>query len=451
MSDVQNLAPEPPPEPWRQYVCRACGLIYDEALGDPDSGLPPGTRFADIPDDWECPLCGVGKGDFEPYVRPERPQPAETAPRAAPRGRSVVIVGGGLAGWAVAEAIRALDATTPVTLVCGGRADRYSKPELSIALSRGRTPDSLVRETGAEAARRLGVRLLDQTFALGVSPRSRRLRTTRGTLDYSALALAQGSRPAARPELPASLCWSVNDLSAWAGLHGRLASGPQRIAVVGAGLVGCELAEDFARAGHQVTLLHRSATPLSAFLPEAAALRVRESQAALGVRHLACVEVASVTALESGARRVDTRCGQTLTVDHVVAATGLVTDDRLARSAGLAFDDGIVVDPATLQSSAKGVYALGDCASVEGAACRFVEPIARQAEAIAHHILARPHDGYRHSPPVVRLKSAASVELRGAPCAEGEWRVVKDDRHLLHMEQWLAGARAASLRVGAER
>ena len=49
---------------WRQFICRACGLIYDEEMGDPDSGLAPGTRFEDIPEDWECPLCGVTKLDF---------------------------------------------------------------------------------------------------------------------------------------------------------------------------------------------------------------------------------------------------------------------------------------------------------------------------------------------------------------------------------------------------
>ncbi|HEB77596.1 MAG TPA: rubredoxin [Methylothermaceae bacterium] len=53
-------------EEYRKYVCVVCGYIYDEAEGDPDSGLPPGTRFDDIPDDWVCPECGVTKDDFEP-------------------------------------------------------------------------------------------------------------------------------------------------------------------------------------------------------------------------------------------------------------------------------------------------------------------------------------------------------------------------------------------------
>ena len=47
-----------------KYKCEACGSIYDPAVGDPDSGIAPGTAFEDIPDDWTCPICGVGKDMF---------------------------------------------------------------------------------------------------------------------------------------------------------------------------------------------------------------------------------------------------------------------------------------------------------------------------------------------------------------------------------------------------
>ncbi|MEQ1558991.1 MAG: rubredoxin [Methyloglobulus sp.] len=50
---------------YKQYECSVCGHIYDEALGDPDSDIAPGTLWVDIPDDWRCPECGVGKSDFE--------------------------------------------------------------------------------------------------------------------------------------------------------------------------------------------------------------------------------------------------------------------------------------------------------------------------------------------------------------------------------------------------
>lgn len=49
----------------KKYKCTVCGYIYDPVEGDPDSGIAPGTDFEDIPDDWQCPVCGIGKGDFE--------------------------------------------------------------------------------------------------------------------------------------------------------------------------------------------------------------------------------------------------------------------------------------------------------------------------------------------------------------------------------------------------
>lgn len=48
----------------KKYVCNICGWIYDEATGDSDNGIAPGTKFEDLPDDFVCPLCGVGKEDF---------------------------------------------------------------------------------------------------------------------------------------------------------------------------------------------------------------------------------------------------------------------------------------------------------------------------------------------------------------------------------------------------
>jgi rubredoxin len=51
----------------QKYICTVCEYIYDPVLGDPDSGIAPGTAFEDIPDDWECPDCGASKEDFEKY------------------------------------------------------------------------------------------------------------------------------------------------------------------------------------------------------------------------------------------------------------------------------------------------------------------------------------------------------------------------------------------------
>ena len=49
----------------KKYICTACEWVYDPAVGDPDGGIAPGTPFEDIPDDWVCPVCGLGKDAFE--------------------------------------------------------------------------------------------------------------------------------------------------------------------------------------------------------------------------------------------------------------------------------------------------------------------------------------------------------------------------------------------------
>ncbi|QFZ92585.2 rubredoxin [Synechococcus elongatus] len=60
---------------FKRYLCLGCGFLYDEQLGLPEYGIPPGTRWADIPDDWVCPDCGTPKSNFElvemPYADDE--------------------------------------------------------------------------------------------------------------------------------------------------------------------------------------------------------------------------------------------------------------------------------------------------------------------------------------------------------------------------------------------
>lgn len=434
-------APEPTDGlgPWQQFLCRACGLIYDEGEGDPDGGLPPGTRFADIPDDWACPICGVTKTDFEPYQRRASiaPVPVALAPQRRP---GVVIVGGGIAGWSAAEAIRDEDAAIPITLVtaCGG--DLYHKPELSIALGRGLSPEKLRRETGAEAAHRLGVRLLAETVAIGLSPERHSLRTTRGTLPYTHLVLAHGARPALPASLDPALCWRVNDLAAWTGLHAELAQGPRAVAVIGAGMVGCELAEDLARAGHAVILIGADTLPLPELLPEQAARRLLAGLTGLGVRFRGGTLVSGLTRRPEGGIALALADGTSLTADTVIAATGLATPSRLVRGAGLTFDRGIVVEPASLRTSAPDIYALGDCISLTGAPCRFIEPIARQAAVIAGAILGRDGPLYAHAAPVIRLKTrSAPIELHGVPVADVPWHVTEESGGRLAMEQRRGG------------
>ena len=130
------------------YICRACGLIYDEEKGDPDSGIAPGTRFEDIPDDWECPLCGVTKTDFEPFEPFEAPDVGEVVGFNG----GVVVVGAGIAGWSVVRAVRSIDATIPILMITACSGDDYHKPQLSVAIGQNTDRASLVAKTGRDQA-----------------------------------------------------------------------------------------------------------------------------------------------------------------------------------------------------------------------------------------------------------------------------------------------------------
>jgi rubredoxin len=54
----------------QKWICKQCSVIYDPVLGDPDSGIAPGTAFEDIPEDWHCPICGATKKLFTPHLEP---------------------------------------------------------------------------------------------------------------------------------------------------------------------------------------------------------------------------------------------------------------------------------------------------------------------------------------------------------------------------------------------
>lgn len=371
----------------------------------------------------------------------------------------VVIVGAGLAGWHVIDAIRAKDKDIPITLITADNGDRYHKPMLTMAISQNKSATDLVRATGADAAAAANVNLHANTQVSDVNAASQQLHlisalrsdpvyTNYATISYDKLVLAMGAHPIFPKSLPEDLVWHVNHIERFGQLQEQLATGSQSVAIVGAGMVGTEIAEDLLKAGHEVTLIDLNDAPLAQMLPPKATARIAQAVKSQGINFLGGCQVSSITRNNEGKLQVSyepiasatdssEKQPEPLIVDHVIASTGLLVDDKLPAAAGVEFDrrTGIVVDATTLRTNASNIYAIGDCMSINGVACRYVAPLRAQAATIADDILGHDHEGYDHKPPMIRLKNKAiSVMVTGVPQAAGNWQVKTESEDELIME-----------------
>ena len=377
-------------------------------------------------------------------------------PEASSHG--IVIIGAGLAGWHVIDAIRAKDKDIPITLITADSGDRYHKPMLTMAISQNKSASDLVRATGSDAAEAANVNLLANTQVTDIDASTQQLQlvsalrsdpvyTNYATISYDKLVLAMGAHPIFPSSLPEDLVWHVNHIERFGQLQEKLASGRQHVAIVGAGMVGTEIAEDLLKAGHEVTLIDLNDAPLSQMLPSKATARIAQAVKSQGINFLGGYQVSDVirnsdgklqVSYDSVASDADSNIAQSLeplVVDHVIASTGLTVDDKLPAAAGVEFNrrTGIVVDATTLRTNTSSIYAIGDCMSINGVACRYVAPLRAQAATIADDILGHEHDGYEHKPPMIRLKNKAiSVMVTGVPQAVGNWQVkIETDEELI--------------------
>jgi nitric oxide reductase FlRd-NAD(+) reductase len=362
----------------------------------------------------------------------------------------IVIVGAGLAGWHVIDAIRTKDKDIPITLITADNGDRYHKPMLTMAISQKKSAADLVRATGSDAAEAAQVTLLANTHVINIDPVSQTLQIASSTqsetstaISYDKMVLAMGAHPIFPKSLPEDLVWHVNHIERFGQLQEKLASGSQHVALVGAGMVGTEIAEDLLKAGHQVTLIDLNDAPLSQMLPSKATARIAQAVKSQGINFLGGYQITEVIRISDGnnigklqvsyepldAQNTVSSQSEPLIVDHVIASTGLTVDDKLPAAAGVEFNrrTGIVVDATTLRTNTSSIYAIGDCMSINGVACRYVAPLRAQAATIADDILGHDHDGYEHKPPMIRLKNKAiSVMVTGVPQAVGNWQITTE-------------------------
>lgn len=337
----------------------------------------------------------------------------------------VVIVGAGLAGYTLARELRKLAPTLPVTLVSADGGAFYSKPMLSNALAQGHAPAALVQGSPADQAAKLGIEVRGHCRVHAIRRADKTLDTDAGPIPYGRLVLALGARPRRLAIPGGDLALSVNHLDDYARLRERLAPGAH-VCILGAGLVGCEFANDLAASGYRVTLVEPDPAPLARMLPAPLSARLRQGLAGVGVDWHCGTSAAAIEAV--GAGYVVTLADATsVPADLVLAATGLEPETELARAAGLAVGRGILADR-RLATSDPVIYALGDCVEVAGMVLLYVLPLMQQARTLAANLAGSATELQLAAMPVAVKTPACPLVVCPPPQGgQGQWAAERDE------------------------
>ncbi|HTJ97471.1 MAG TPA: FAD-dependent oxidoreductase [Rhodocyclaceae bacterium] len=333
----------------------------------------------------------------------------------------VVIIGSGLAGITVARELRKLDTTVPLTIITSDDGAFYSKPSLSNAIAAGKTALQLALNPAAKLAEQLNADFLTNEQVSHIDTAAKTISSSSGVIEYSQLVLANGAHPIRLPLTGSGAedVLSVNNLGQYAVFRERLQAG-MSVAILGAGLIGCEFANDLRHAGHAVSVFDLAPQPLGRLLPPQVGAYFRKALEAAGVHFHFGTSIANVDKAATG-YALTTADGQQFNADIVLSAIGLKPATELAAAAGLKINRGVVVDR-HLQTSAPDVYALGDCAEVEGLVLPFVLPIMSAARALAKTLAGEPTLlSYPAMPVAVKTPACPTIVSPPAMGAAGAW------------------------------
>jgi nitrite reductase (NADH) large subunit len=358
----------------------------------------------------------------------------------------IVIVGGGIAGQSVCEALRERDVDVPIVLLCGEPRLPYDRVRLSELLVSGESAESLQLRPGEwYADRAIDVRVDARVDAIDSAAHTLKLED--GTsLAYSRLVLATGSQPL-MPPIPGIEKAGVH---AFRGpedceqIRAAAAGGRARhAAVIGGGLLGLEAARGVVAQGCPVTVVHLMGRLMERQLDHGAAEMLAPAMSELGVEVLLDRETTELAGNGSvqELRFVD---GSTLEADLVVVSIGIRAESALARAAGIVCERGIVVDD-RMRTSADGVLAVGECAQHRGTVYGLVAPIHEQAKVAADTLLGRIGNDYVGSIPSAKLKVmgvdlVAIGEADAEQAAIAEFREERIYRKLVLREGRISGA-----------
>ncbi len=412
----------------KKWECIVCGWIYDEAKGWPEDGIAPGTRWEDVPEDWLCPDCGVGKEDFEMIEVTETADvPHHEAEEPVEIPRPVVIIGTGLAGYNLAREFRKHDQETQLILITADDGRSYSKPMLSTGFTKNTSADDLAMADAGKMAQQLKASVWTFTHVHSIDTAKQEIQVGESTtVNYSKLVLAWGA-DVIRPPLEGDgleLVYSVNDLLDYADFRTAIEKNDvKKLLIIGSGLIGSEFTNDLANGGFSIEAVDPLGYSLPTLLPEPAGKAVQAALEGLGAKFHFGRLVQTINRHPDGGIVAVLDDGSEIRADLAVSAVGVRPRIDLAQAAGIECKRGIVANK-RLETSAPNVYTLGDCAEVEGHVLYYVAPLMAAARALGKTLAGEVTEVSYPAMPVTIKTPACPVVVAPPPKeADGDWTI----------------------------
>ena len=334
----------------------------------------------------------------------------------------IVIIGSGMAGYAAAREFRKLNPEQELLMICADDAANYAKPTLSNAYALKKAPEQIALGDAEKMTAQLNMKILNHTWVKGIQADAHELQLEHAdgassVQSYSKLVLAVGAN-AIRLAIAGNGSddiRTVNSLNEYKIFRANLDQcQDKRVVILGAGLIGCEFANDLQNTGHQVTVVDLAPQPLGRLLPSHVASAFQHKLTESGIQFVLNTTVEKVLKNDDGTYSVSLANGQALTADAVLSAIGLQPNLSIAQDAGIQTSRGILTG-ADLSTNQSDIFALGDCAEVNGLLRPFVMPIMQQARALAKTLNGEATAVHYPAMPVAVKTPAAPLTVLPAP------------------------------------
>ncbi|MCW8037739.1 MULTISPECIES: FAD-dependent oxidoreductase [Acinetobacter] len=369
----------------------------------------------------------------------------------------IVIIGSGMAGYAAAREFRKLNAEQELIMICGDDAANYAKPTLSNAYTGKKAPEQIALGDAAKMAAQLNMQIINHTWVKSIDAAAHQLHleNTEGSAaiqNYSKLILAVGANPirlaiAGDGSDDIHVVNSLNDYKAFRSQIDQ--STDKRVVILGAGLIGCEFANDLQNTGHSVTVIDLAPQPLGRLLPAHVAEAFKENLEETGIHFVLGTTVEKISKASHGHYLVTLANGQSLKADTVLSAIGLQPNIDLAKAAGMHTSRGILTN-AGLETNLPDIYAMGDCAEVNGTLLPYVMPIMQQARALAKTLNGEQTAVHYPAMPVAVKTPAAPLTVLPAPVdADVTWETEETEDGMLAKATDSAGTLRGFVLLGA--